>query len=62
MKLFSFSSTKFIVCTPPPFLHGEGGGGVNLQPNFQKGGLTGPKPLAGGGRERGGEFKLGSFT
>ena len=60
MKLFSFSSTKFIVCTPP--LSAWGGGGLNLQPNFQKGGLTGPKLLEGGCWERGGEFKLGSFT
>ena len=34
------------------------GGGLNLQPNFQKGGggLTGPQLLEGGSWERGGDF------
>ena len=37
----------FIVGTlPPPFLQE---GGLSLQPNFQKGGLTGPQFLGGGG-------------
>ena len=39
---------------PPPF--SPGGGGLNLQPNFQKGGggLAGPQLLKGGCWERGG--------
>ena len=36
----------FIVGIPPPFLQ-AGGGGLSLQPNFQKGGLTGPQFLEG---------------
>ena len=38
----------FIVGTlpPPPFCRR---GGLSLQPNFQKGGLTGPQFLGGGG-------------
>ena len=46
--------------SPPHSLSaGEvGGGGVNLQPNFQKGerGLTGPQLFEGGCQERGGDF------
>ena len=38
MKLFSFSSTKFIVCTPPP-LSAWGGGGVKPPTKFSKRGL-----------------------
>ena len=46
-----------IVCTPPSLL---GEGGLNLQPNFQKGGgLTGPQLLKGGCWERGGDFFQG---
>ena len=53
--------------TSPLFLlggDGEGGGGLNLQPNFQKGrreggGLTGPQLSDGGCRERGTDFFQG---
>ena len=40
-----------IVCIPP-----LSAGGLNLLPNFQKGGLTGPQLLDGGWWERGGDF------
>ena len=35
--IFQISVSMYIVGTPPPFLQGRGGG-VSLQPNFQKGG------------------------
>ena len=39
---------SYTVCTPHLFLQGEGGRGLNLQPNLQKrGGLTGPQFLDG---------------
>ena len=53
----------YIVCHPSPYLlvaESGGGGGLNLQPNFQKegGGLTGPQRLGGvAGKE---DFKLKS--
>ena len=37
---------RVLVCTPSPPLS-AGGGGENLQTNFQKGGLTGPQILEG---------------
>ena len=41
---------------PPPF---SAGGGLNLLPNLQKGGgMTGPRFLEGGCRERGGEIAI----
>ena len=53
IKIFSHISTP-----APPSFWGEGGG-LNLQPNFQKEGggcLTGSQFLVGGCWERGGDF------
>ena len=50
MYIYKKVETKIIVCTPPFLL--EGRGGVNLQPNFQKGGFTGPQLLEEGCWER----------
>ena len=47
MYIYKKVETKIIVCTPPPFLL-EGRGGVNLQPNFQKGGLYRTSTFRGG--------------
>ena len=52
------ASQNNIVCTPPPFL--QGGGELNIQPNFQKeGGLDKTSLLEGGCWERGGDFFQG---
>ena len=58
-KLWGFLLTFSIgiVCTP--FLHG-GRGELIIQPNFQKGGLTGPQLLDGVCWERGGYFFQGT--
>ena len=48
----------FIVCNPPPFLQEEGGES-SLQPNFQKGGLTGPHVLEGAAGKEGMTFFSG---
>ena len=49
------SILKVILCTLPLFFLGEGG--LNLQPNFQKGeSLTGPQLLKGGCWKRGSDF------
>ena len=47
----------------PPFCRG-GGGGLSLQPNFQKGGggLIGPQLSEGGCWERGGDFFQGGCS
>ena len=45
--LFNVTRMETIVCTPA-LSAGVGGGGLNLQPNFKKGGsLTGPQLLEG---------------
>ena len=62
VKQFRASHWRFLkklvlhsVHPPPPFCWGGGEGGVNLLPNFQKGGsLTGPQFLEGVCWERGG--------
>ena len=47
-----------IVCTPPLFA-GGGGGGLNLQPNFEKGGLDRTPTFRGGCWEGGADFSGG---
>ena len=46
--------------TPPPFCRdgGDGGGGLNLLPNFEKGGLDRTSTLRGGCWKRRGVKKL----
>ena len=47
------SQSKLQSVHPPPFC--GGGGGLTLQPNFKKGGLTGPQVLEGVAGKEGGE-------